>query len=163
MLFVCLAYRAVGFTCLCEPGFIVNRDTGECTTQLCSDDEDTFCMNQGVCQEPGACDCHREWIDHNCETCESATSRLLLNCIFVFKRVHAILTFPRLRLAEDSVFTGENLLKHPNHTTHNKHVQPAAPIDAATIVLPHEELHDSMVAISESRDLLMPSLKQVPL
>ena len=114
--FVCLAYRVVGFTCLCEPGFIVNRDTGECTTQLCSDDEDTFCMNQGECQQPGACDCHREWIDHNCETCESATSRLLLNCIFVFKRVHAILTFPRLRLAEDSVFTGENLLKHPNHT-----------------------------------------------
>ena len=24
--------------------------------------------------------------------------------------------FPRLRLAEESVFTGENLLKHPNHT-----------------------------------------------
>ena len=59
-----------GFTCLCEEGYILNRDTGECTTELCADTEDTFCMNHGVCNEPGQCDCHEEWIDPNCETCE---------------------------------------------------------------------------------------------
>ena len=60
-----------GFLCVCDDGYMVNQDSFECTTELCNDEEDTFCMNHGTCNnEYSNCTCHEQFIDHNCETCK---------------------------------------------------------------------------------------------
>ena len=59
------------YFCVCEPGYIRNQDTGECSTQLCDDERDWFCMNHGSCNDAlSSCSCHREYTDPNCETCK---------------------------------------------------------------------------------------------
>ena len=72
-----------GFECDCHTHnrWILNLDTGLCSTYVC-DDGETFCMNEGVCRADtsgselnaifggsgrGTCQCSNYDLDDNCE------------------------------------------------------------------------------------------------
>ena len=80
--------RNPGLVCACDAGYIRNHVTGECSTQLCDDVADTFCMNYGECNnEASNCSCHRAYTDHNCETCKSSCVCPTRTCVLLWRDV----------------------------------------------------------------------------
>ena len=57
--------------CTCDDGYIVDQNTGQCTTEYLCADGRAFCLNGGACNSAGTgCDCATGYSGTNCETCE---------------------------------------------------------------------------------------------
>ena len=74
MCFKCvIIFELSEFTCICENDFIINQDTGECTTRVCDDGfgGEHNCMNGGSCTVDAdgvqGCTCPTAISGPNCE------------------------------------------------------------------------------------------------
>ena len=71
-----------GFVCVCDTAsrFVVNTDTGLCTTNVCANDVDV-CFNEAVCaddDDTATCQCRNDNLDDNCQT--GVKYMMLSNC-----------------------------------------------------------------------------------